>query len=127
MKLEKVPRRIKTIAYFKGVSVKKLLQFENKMFPKPVNVSNMLLLKYRYFGLKEKDVEVHKKIIENYKNKSFSPSTLAASAIYLYCKKKMISIKLKTIVNVFGLSTMTIHRCKKYIMTDFNSILRKTE
>ena len=126
LKMENVPLSMKTISIFTGLSWKKLMKFDNNISapPQPVNVSTMLASKYRHFNLGNSDLELLTRVTDNYKNKSFSPPTLAASVIYLYCKVKSIPIKLNIVLNTFGVSIMSVHRCRKYLASDFNSILR---
>jgi transcription initiation factor TFIIIB Brf1 subunit/transcription initiation factor TFIIB len=61
-----------------------------------------LCIGYKDFTLIKRSVKV--------RYSGFNPATVATAYIYLYCKKKLKSIKLKDICVISGISCMSVHR-----------------
>ena len=130
LKRENVPRSLNMISYFTGISWKKLSNFEKKYQKKPnsTNVKQTLTTNYRHFNLTLSDLYNLIGISNSFKKTSFSPNTLAASLIYLYCKNNLIQCKLYAVVSTFQVTATAIYRCMKYIKNDdslFNKLKKK--
>ena len=117
LKLEKVARSLKFVSSYTNVSLKQLWYVETRITstPLPIDVSQLLNSKFYLFDLNFKHQKELLMISTNFKNRSFSPNTLASSMIYLYCKQKKIKLNLKKTADIFQISTMSMYRCNKFL------------
>ena len=120
-------RSLKTVSEYTGISMKMLWIVERHLIakPKPTKAVNFLISKYRHLGLSEKDLSFLIKLSEHNVDRSFSPNSLSATYVIMYCKFQGIKMKLSTVSTIFQVSSMSIYRCEKYLKTiNFNCILR---
>ena len=67
-------------------------------------------------------------IAEKFQKRSFSPFTLGASTLFMYCKEIKKPCKVSTVSDIFQVTTMSVYRCVKYLKkSEFNNILRQYE
>ena len=128
MKSENSQRSLKTVSEFTGIPIKMLWNVERYLIskPNPTKTSDALISKYRHLELGPKDLLILLKISDHYKERSFSPNTLAGALLYLYCCSLSRKKKLSNVAFSFQVSTMSMYRCIKYLKAnEFHSILVK--
>ena len=123
LKEEKAPRSMRHISDFSGVSMKSLWNAQKKT----ESQSNIMLedeyatlLENHMFrnSLCDSDLIIIKESLRLsvLNRRHFTPATVIASIIYLYCKqKKKKKITMKTIAIEFKISQMSIYRCCKHL------------
>ena len=119
-------KSVKTISKYTEFLMKKLWLVESYLItkPKPTKPVDFLISKYRHMNLSEKDLNILIKLSGNNIDRNFSPNTLSAAYVLMYCKFSGIKSQLKTVASNFQVSAMSVYRCMKYLQEcDFNLIL----
>ena len=126
LKNQGIGRNIEYIAYNTGVTSKQLWKCESldPYLSIPINIESLLGPVYKSFKFSRKDYETIIIISKHFQDRHFSPLTLTSTLVYLYCKTRKIQISVKKVCSVFKVSSMSIYRCKLYILSNkFHCIL----
>ena len=128
LKNEDAHRSIRQISAYTDVSMKRLWLIEKVYgrLSEPINTRQIIGAYYHYFDLCYKDLKVLQTAVDLFSERDYTPNTLAASLIYVYCSLLKVKCPLNKAADVFNISTMSIHRCVKYLKCkNVNSILRE--
>ena len=126
LKKEDIGKNIEYIASKTGISSKKIWKCEkiDAYLSIPIDIRCLLTPALSTFNLTQNDYEKIIHISFHFEDRHFTPTTMISTLVYMYCKTKKIPINLKKVHSVFGVSSMSIYRCKSYITMDkFHCIL----
>ena len=122
-----IPRTIEYVASWCGVKSNEIwkCEAEDERISKPIEVRDIITSIHSQAGLSMKECKVLCDLPTISDDRSFSPLSIAASIIYIFCKLNKKKITLKKISNLIHVSEVSIHRCLKYLhsSTEIISIL----
>lgn len=82
-----------------------------------VDVKKILEKYTNYLDLDFQTYTLIKEKIDSYTNTGFQPLSLIGGVIYIHCNENKIKLSMKKIANVLGISTISIQRFVKHVLS----------